>query len=98
MISAAVSVPRRVSRMSTRPLPPATECELDVHALLASLVRALPYLIVLVGVVAIGTFVLLSRVAPIYKSEATVLIQSGEKDKGPDRDDPHENNEVRQRS
>src|SRR2546421_9990555 len=78
MISALVIVPRRVSRMTNRPLPPATDAELDVGALLVSLVRALPYLIVLVGVVAIGTFVLLSRVAPIYKSEATVLIQSGE--------------------
>ena len=64
--------------MTNRPLPPATDVELDIRALLMSLVRALPYLIVLVGIVAIGTFVLLSRVAPIFKSEATVLIQSGE--------------------
>jgi uncharacterized protein involved in exopolysaccharide biosynthesis/Mrp family chromosome partitioning ATPase len=64
--------------MTNRPLPPATDVELDVRALLMSLVRALPYLIVLLVAVAIGTFLLLSRVTPIYKSEATILIQSGE--------------------
>ena len=64
--------------MTNRSLPPATDVELDIRALLMSLVRALPYLIVLMVVVAIGTFLLLSRVTPIYKSEATVLIQPGE--------------------
>ena len=64
--------------MTNHPLPPATDVELDIRALLMSLVRALPYLIVLMVVVAIGTFLLLSRVTPIYKSEATVLIQPGE--------------------
>src|SRR5262245_51030142 len=64
--------------MTNRPLQPATDVELDVRALLMSLVRALPYLIVLTAIVAVGTFVLLSRIPPIYKSEATVLIQSGE--------------------
>src|ERR1700730_9551248 len=64
--------------MTNHPLPPATDVELDIRALLMSLVRALPYLIVLLGLVAIGTFLLLSRLTPIYRSEATVLIQAGE--------------------
>src|SRR5579872_6382944 len=64
--------------MTYRPLPPATDVELDVRALLMSLVRALPYLIVLLVAAAIGTFLLLSRVTPIYKSEATALILAGE--------------------
>src|SRR4051812_20885016 len=64
--------------MTSHPLPPAADVELDVRALFMSLVRALPYLVLLMGVVAVGSFLLLSRITPLYKSEATVLIQSGE--------------------
>src|SRR5262249_23206408 len=64
--------------MTNRPLPPATDPELGVHHRPLSLVRALSYLIVLSGIVAVVTFVVVSRIPPIYKSEATVLIESGE--------------------
>ncbi len=57
-----------------------TDVEIDVGALLSGLIRKLPYLIVFLGLVAVGTFVLLGRIAPVYKSEATVLIETGESD------------------
>ncbi len=60
--------------------PPATDVEIDVRALLRSLVRALPLLLLIVALVAAGTFYLLSRMAPVYKSEVTVLIETGESD------------------
>ena len=41
--------------MNSYPLPRAADVELDVRALFMSLVRALPYLIVLAGVVAVGS-------------------------------------------
>lgn len=66
--------------MTNRLNPPATDVEIDVRALLKSLVRALPVLLVIVALVAVGTFYLLSRVAPVYKSEVTVLIETGESD------------------
>jgi succinoglycan biosynthesis transport protein ExoP len=57
-----------------------TDVEIDVGALLSSLTRRLPYIIVFVGVVAVATFVMLDRMAPVYKSEATVIIETGESD------------------
>ena len=66
--------------MTDRLATPATDVEIDVRALLRSLLRALPYLIVLLLVVAVGTYYGLSQIAPVYKSEATVLIETGESD------------------
>jgi uncharacterized protein involved in exopolysaccharide biosynthesis/Mrp family chromosome partitioning ATPase len=66
--------------MSNRLITQASEVEVDVRALLKSLVRAIPYLVVLVGIVGAGTFYLLSRIEPVFKSEATILIESGESD------------------
>jgi uncharacterized protein involved in exopolysaccharide biosynthesis/Mrp family chromosome partitioning ATPase len=65
--------------MDQRPQP-ATDVEIDVRALLAALLRRLPYLIVFVGLVAVGTYMFLARLDPVYKSEATILIQDGESD------------------
>ncbi|MEX0852020.1 MAG: exopolysaccharide transport family protein [Bauldia sp.] len=53
---------------------------MDVRALVSVLVRKLPYLTVFVGVVAAGVFFLLGRIAPVYTSEATILIEMGESD------------------
>jgi succinoglycan biosynthesis transport protein ExoP len=57
-----------------------TDVEIDVGALLSSLIRKLPYLIVFLGIVAVGTYVGLGQIPPVYKSEATVLIETGESD------------------
>jgi uncharacterized protein involved in exopolysaccharide biosynthesis len=57
---------------------PATDVEVDFKALLDALRRRLPYLIVFVGLVAAGTYLLLAQLAPVYKSETTLLITSGE--------------------
>jgi uncharacterized protein involved in exopolysaccharide biosynthesis/Mrp family chromosome partitioning ATPase len=59
-------------------MPPAGDFERDVPRVLMSIVRAAPYLIVVMGIVAAGTFLLLSRITPIYRSEATILVRSGE--------------------
>lgn len=66
--------------MTQRLHPPATDVEVDVRALLRSLVRALPVLLVLMALVAGGVFYLLSRMPPVYKSEVTLLIETGESD------------------
>lgn len=63
--------------MENQPVP-ATDVEIDFKALLGALRRYLPQLIVFVVLVAIGTYLLLAQIAPVYKSETTLLIQSGE--------------------
>ncbi len=57
-----------------------TDVEIDVGALLSSLRRKLPYIIVFIGIIAVATYVLLDRMAPVYKTEATVIVESGESD------------------
>jgi uncharacterized protein involved in exopolysaccharide biosynthesis len=57
---------------------PATDVEIDFKVLLGALRTRLPYLIAFVGVVAVGTYLLLAQIAPVYKSETTLLITSGE--------------------
>ena len=64
--------------MTNRPIPPATDVEVDVRSLFMSLVRALPYLIVFLVAVAGGTYIFLGRLDPQYRSETTILIQPGE--------------------
>jgi len=66
--------------MTNRSNPPATDVEVDVSALLRSLWRALPVLLVITALVAGGVFYLLSRMPPVYKSEVTLLIETGESD------------------
>ena len=65
--------------MDQRPQP-ATDVEIDVRALLSALLRRLPFLVVFVGLVAVGTYMALSRMEPVYKSGATILIEDGESD------------------
>ncbi|MCR4281980.1 MAG: Wzz/FepE/Etk N-terminal domain-containing protein [Bauldia sp.] len=55
-----------------------TDVEVDVRALLATLWRRLPYLIVFIGIVAVGTYFVLAQIAPVYRSGATVIIETGE--------------------
>src|SRR5437868_7080264 len=64
--------------MTNRPSAAPADVEIDVRALFKSLFRAAPYIFVLAVIIAAGTFYLLSRIAPIYKSEATILIETGE--------------------
>lgn len=61
---------------------PATDAnvEIDVRSLFGMLVRKLPYVVVFLAVVAVGIFMLLDRIAPVYKSGASVLIVPGESD------------------
>jgi succinoglycan biosynthesis transport protein ExoP len=66
--------------MTNRPIAPAGDVEVDVRALFKSLWRAAPYIAVLALIIAVGTFYLLSRIAPTYKSETTILIETGESD------------------
>ena len=66
--------------MTQRLHPPQTDVEVDVRALLRSLLRALPVLLVLMVLVAGGVFYLLARMPPVYKSEVTLLIETGESD------------------
>jgi exopolysaccharide transport family protein len=66
--------------MTQRLNPPQTDVEVDVRALLRSLLRALPVLLVLMALVAGGIFYLLARMPPVYKSEVTLLIETGESD------------------
>jgi succinoglycan biosynthesis transport protein ExoP len=54
------------------------DVEIDVGAVLSSLIGKLPYIIVFVGIVAVTTFVALDRIAPVHKADATVIIESGE--------------------
>ncbi|MEJ0096734.1 MAG: Wzz/FepE/Etk N-terminal domain-containing protein [Bauldia sp.] len=63
--------------MDSRPAP-TSDVEIDFRALTSVLWRRLPYLILFLVIVAAGTWVVLSRVAPVYKSEATLLIATGE--------------------
>jgi exopolysaccharide transport family protein len=54
------------------------DVEIDVRALVKSLVRALPYVIVFVGLVTAGIYFGLSQFAPRYQAQATILIETGE--------------------
>jgi succinoglycan biosynthesis transport protein ExoP len=74
--------------MTNRTITAATDAEVDVRALLWSLLRSSPYLIVFMIIIVLGTFVLLSHLAPRYKSETTILIQSGESDLTRSASDP----------
>ncbi len=57
-----------------------SDVEIDARALLRALIRRLPYIVVFVALVGAGTYFGLGYVKPVYKSETTVLIQSGESD------------------
>ena len=57
--------------MDSQPTP-ATDVEIDFRALLGAIRKRLPYLIVFILIVAIGTYGVLSRVASVYKSETTL--------------------------
>src|ERR1019366_3174478 len=65
--------------MDSRPAP-TSDVEIDFRALMSVLWKRLPFLVVFLVIVAGGTYLTLSRVAPIYKSEATLLIATGESD------------------
>jgi polysaccharide biosynthesis transport protein len=54
------------------------DVEIDVRALMRSLVRALPYVFVFVGLVSAGVYFGLSQIAPKYRAQATILIETGE--------------------
>jgi len=58
-----------------------TRAEIDLGAVLASVVRALPFLLVIAAIVAVVAFVALSRLTPLYRAEARVLVGIG--DAGP---------------
>ncbi len=60
------------------PTVTATETEVDLRALFSTLLRKLPYVIAFVLIVTAGTYYGLSRLAPVYTAETTILIQAGE--------------------
>lgn len=55
-----------------------SDVEIDVRALLGVLWRRLPYILAFVALVAVGTYFALSRIAPLYLSETTILLETGE--------------------
>ena len=69
---------REFGNMNDPRMPVATDVEIDVRALFISLLRALPFILIFAVLVGAGTFYLLSNITPTYKSQATVLIESGE--------------------
>ena len=64
--------------MTDRRDPSASDVEIDIRALLMSLLRALPYLIVFAGLLGGTSFYFLSRLPPTYEAETLVLIESGQ--------------------
>jgi uncharacterized protein involved in exopolysaccharide biosynthesis/Mrp family chromosome partitioning ATPase len=62
-----------------RPSAP-TDVEVDIRALLGAVWRRLPQIIVFLIIVAAATYLGLGKIAPQYKSEATILIAPGESD------------------
>lgn len=60
------------------PTTTATEMEVDLRALFSTLLRKLPYILAFVLIVAAGTYFGLSHLKPVYTSETTILIQTGE--------------------
>jgi uncharacterized protein involved in exopolysaccharide biosynthesis len=57
---------------------PQTDVEIDFGQLMRTLRRRLPYLIVFIVLVAAGVWLVLGRIAPIYKSETTLLVQGAD--------------------
>jgi uncharacterized protein involved in exopolysaccharide biosynthesis len=64
--------------MNNIPASEAADVQVDARELLRSLARALPFLILFVGLVAAGTYYGLARIAPKFQAQATILIESGE--------------------
>lgn len=54
------------------------DVEIDVRALLISVVRKLPYIIVLTGIISVGTYLGLAQISPKYMAQASILIETGE--------------------
>lgn len=57
---------------------PASDVEIDVRALLSSLIRTLPYLIGFIVIVSVSTIAILGQIEPRYRSDASILIETGE--------------------
>ena len=57
---------------------PATDVEIDFGVLMQALRRRLPYLALFVLFVAVGTWMILGRIAPIYKSETTLIVEGAD--------------------
>ncbi len=57
---------------------PITDVEVDMRSLMRALLRALPYILVFVALFAGGVFFVLQQIAPKYRSQATILIETGE--------------------
>lgn len=66
--------------MNETQAPMATDVEIDVRALFISLLKALPFIVIFTALVGAGMFYLLSNMTPVYTSETTVLIETGESD------------------
>ena len=59
---------------------PQSDVDIDVRAPMRALWRRIPLMILIAGFVAAGTYLGLSRVTPVYLSETTVLLETGESD------------------
>lgn len=56
------------------------DVEVDLRAVFAAIVRRLPIVILIALLVGAGVFYLLGRVEPLYRAEATLLIETSEAD------------------
>ena len=56
----------------------ATDVEIDFGALMHALRHRLPYLALFVVLVAAGTWMILGRIAPTYKSETTLIVEGAD--------------------
>lgn len=54
------------------------DVEIDVRELLKSVVRKLPYIVVLTCIIAVGTYFGLAQISPKYLAQASILIEVGE--------------------
>ena len=74
--------------MSVGAATPVAEREIDLRALLKSLLRALPLLVVFALIAGGGAFYLLSRIPPSYKATTTLLIEAPQPDPMQTQADP----------
>jgi uncharacterized protein involved in exopolysaccharide biosynthesis/Mrp family chromosome partitioning ATPase len=58
-----------------------TRAETDVRALLASVAKSLPVILIIAAIVAVAVFLALGRLTPLYRAEARLLVGLG--DSGP---------------
>jgi uncharacterized protein involved in exopolysaccharide biosynthesis len=73
---------------------PITDVEVDMRSLMRALFRALPFVLVCAALIGGGVFFLLQQIAPKYRSQATILIETGESEFTRSTNAPAPTNEI----